>query len=49
MKRKKMRKKKLPAGQTPKTGVYLNGRLLGFHENGEQFVAELRNKRRKTH
>ncbi|MCX8198350.1 MAG: DNA-directed RNA polymerase subunit B [Candidatus Micrarchaeota archaeon] len=32
--------------QAPKTSVYLNGRLIGFHENGEALVAELRARRR---
>lgn len=29
-----------------KTSVYLNGRLIGFHEKGSQLVSELRNRRR---
>ena len=45
MKRKKMRKKRLP-GQVRKTSVYLNGRLVGFHERGSQLLAELRSRRR---
>ena len=29
-----------------KTSVYLNGRLIGFHDKGSQLVSELRNRRR---
>ena len=45
MKRKKMRKKRI-AGQVRKTSIYLNGRLVGFHDNGSQLLAELRSRRR---
>src|SRR3989338_7367311 len=30
-----------------KTAVYLNGSLIGFHENGNDFVQSVKNKRRK--
>jgi DNA-directed RNA polymerase subunit B' len=44
MKSKKRRKMLKPAGQ--KCSVFLNGRLIGFADNGEATLAELREKRR---
>jgi len=42
------RKKKLAIGMNgPKTSVYLNGRLMGFHESGSALVSELRARRRQ--
>jgi DNA-directed RNA polymerase subunit B' len=48
MKRKKIRRKKkaAPGQPAPRTSVYLNGRLIGYHENGSQLVSELRARRR---
>ena len=47
VKRKKIKKRKqVPIGQSGKTSVYLNGRLIGFHESGKMLISELRSKRR---
>ncbi|MEM4554925.1 MAG: DNA-directed RNA polymerase subunit B [Candidatus Anstonellaceae archaeon] len=47
MKRKKKVKKKVDqVASIPRTSVYLNGRLIGFHEDGEQLLAELKARRR---
>jgi DNA-directed RNA polymerase subunit B' len=49
LKRKKARKKKAAQGSVQaqkRTSVYLNGRLVGYHEKGEALVAELRARRR---
>ena len=47
LKRRKARKKRIQrvAGEM-KTSVYLNGRLIGYHENGNTLVSELRARRR---
>ena len=47
MKRKKIRRRRVSKdGSAPKTSVYLNGRLIGFHEKGLALVEELRQRRR---
>ncbi len=44
---KRMVAGKLEDGMRPsKTAVYINGRLIGFHDDGDSLVAELRAKRR---
>ncbi len=45
MRRKKKRKKKI-RGPEARTSVYLNGRLVGFHEKGSQLLSELKARRR---
>ncbi len=52
MKRKKLRKKKRIRSadgkmMAPVTSVFINGRLVGKHENGEALIAELKSKRRQ--
>ena len=47
---KSMRSKRKAAvakGEVPKTSIYLNGRLVGFHENGTALISELRSRRRQ--
>lgn len=48
LKRKKIKRKKPLPGtvNAKKTSVYLNGRLMGYHENGSALVQELRARRR---
>ncbi|MDO8339507.1 MAG: DNA-directed RNA polymerase subunit B [Candidatus Burarchaeum sp.] len=44
---KKMVAGKIEDGERPsKTAIYINGRLIGFHDDGDSLVAELRAKRR---
>jgi len=51
VKRKKSSKSKRRAaaasGVVPKTSIYLNGRLVGFHESGTTLLSELRSRRRQ--
>ena len=46
MKRKKIRRRSRIRTPEQRTSVYLNGRLVGLHENGKALLTELRSRRR---
>lgn len=46
MKRKKLKKRGKIRAPEARTNVYLNGRLVGFHEKGSALISELRSRRR---